>query len=329
MCYSVIDLNTYKEKSRNEELRIKNIMNYLQIKLLEEIYYKTDMEINRLYDKLDDLPGIKCIMRIGGRKNLDFYFYDLYLKKLIEQVILPEKNERIVNERIECMRSTMLNNLIIKYLPKEKKLINNNEFKTKFFYEVEKSILFNMDKSTIIDFFEYRNEVTEFGQTDDEKPITICNTNKKIINKCPEIKDNVLGMIRFCEKKNIYLCDYIGDYCNFTIKIISNEKEETERMLPLIEKAVENIEELIDIMRMELIDNQNSEGESKEETDLYKQIYDITSSISNLLSIVIWPDGKIVLIYSVINKVNDESRLETAILAMEQLDEQLKALNLV
>ncbi|MGN0143798.1 MAG: hypothetical protein ACI398_02360 [Clostridium sp.] len=306
----IIDLKNYKDKSINEESEFQNIVNFLQIKLIEEIFYKADIEINRLYDRIDKLPGMKHIMKMGGRKNLDFYFHKLFLDKLLDQVIIIDEEEN-QNEIINNMRIEMLNNLIIKYIPKSKRkeLINNEEIRNMFFRSIPENYLYGCNKEDLEEYFEYKNEKIELFHDENGEPIDKYHRENKTKSECNEIESSVLGTIKFYEEKNIYFCDYIGKFNNFTLKILSNDKEKVEKMLPLIEKMIENIDLVNKYINNQIRDsmddlskNDMKEAVNNEEEIFLENMSEFTSDISNLISINIWPDKRIYLIYSYINE---------------------------
>ena len=304
----IVNLNQYKDNTKKEEQKIENIIQYLQIKLLEELYYKTDIEIKKLFAKFEDLPGINFIMGLGGKENLNRYFYNVYIDKLFKQAIMSDRDDEEIESVIYDIRSDILNNLIIKYLPSKSYLIDDVKFNVRFFKECSVNQLLLSDKKEIIDFFRYRNEKIKFTESKFEE--------KRIKNKkneeCNDIDDEVLGKIQFLEDKQIYYCDYFGDYNNFTIKIMINDEEEMKKYTPYIKKVVEslnkpekdkNTDEAESNYKGNEI-NQELSHKQGEAEDFIEKVNELSRNQLNLTTVHIWPNKEAYLVYT--RMVNDD-----------------------
>lgn len=330
----IINLNQYVDDIKNNELKLENIISYLQIKLLEELFYRADIEIEKLHEKFIKMPGICNFMALGGEENLDFYFYNLYIDKLFDQVIMADKDNTEVPSIIYDIRMNMLNSLIKKYLPSAAFLINDEKFNRRFFKECASSEFFTFDKSEINNFFKYRNEVIKFESIDEDE---VTESTYNNLEECSEINDEILGKIEFVEEKNIYFCDFIGAYDNFTIKILSNKREEVVKTIPLIHKIIDNINYIKDINFKESekkvkSDNKNdlsiqvSEENALDDKCLYENVYRVAESSENLLTIHIWPEGKVYFLYSNMVRNEENVGIEIAAFGYENINEEFEKL---
>ena len=306
----VINFDSYKSRIVDEERELKNIVDFLQIKLIEEIFYKADVEINKLYERIDTLPGMKRIMNMGGRKNLDFYFHRLFLDKILNQVIIVNESSQNQNEIVNDMRIEMVNNLIMKYIPeaKMKKCINDERIINMFFTTITENCLYGCDKGDLEEYFQYRNEKIKLFQNEDREFDEIYCRIKKTRAECDEIKSNTLGIIKFDEEKNIYFCDYLGRFNNFTLKILNNDKKEVENMIPLMEKIIENVNFINDWIGRQM-DDAMDDSISDEQKMFLENMSEFTEDVSNLISINIWNSNKAYLIYSCVNEIEGKKAI--------------------
>ncbi|MDO5516561.1 MAG: hypothetical protein Q4F66_03330 [Clostridium sp.] len=401
----IIKFDDYINKTVNEERKINNLINYLQIKILEE-RYNADIIIQELYNKLNEMPAIGILMkRLEGEENLNYYFKELLVDKVLNEVILGEykkededksdnqeseadsislhsntvkdedagkedyaynsildsevedeyyngnrrsdidtgnedadkrisdsdteedhDEEELRREYVKIVRTDILNDLILKYAPKETEFIDDEKFRERFYNSISNNFLFDMCDDAKSVYFRLRNDEFLFEEFS-ENIIKEYTDEIKSCSECPDIVSAVTGKIEFIEKNNIYVCDYLGNYNNFTVKIISNNPEEVESMLPNIEKIVANIAEInYSVNNDEKTDEDFSENDSKsEETkELFEAVSLISEDLKNLISINIWPDGEVFMIYLEIEK--EESKI--GVLTFNS-HEELEKLNLL
>lgn len=310
MMSKIVSFKQYKKRVEDEEKRTSNIIRFLQIKLLEELYYRTDIEIEKLFKRFEELPGINCILNHVGKNNIDKYFNEFYIESLFNEVIMSDRNDKENDKEIDDViyeiRSEMLDNLIVKYLPSKLSLVGDSKFNRIFFKECSTSNLFSFKREILHSYFDFRNRLINYKKngaryvknddTREEGELEVKNI---------EIKDEDLGVFKFVKEDKMYICDYCGEFNNFTIKIVFNNEEEVHKSILELKDMVNNIDlvnsyinkdfnEFLDKKRKSYWNREENTADNQDDDiNSYEDVLSVINDRSYLFSIQMWPDRHI------------------------------------